>query len=422
MALTPAAVQQKLLDIIKKGTEPFRNKLDTRVALLDFSYSALKISDPKLTQQDYDSLLLEIQSSSTFSNSVSVANSISVAKDPSTRTGYVVFITDPKYGTYLLAKDTGKIQRALAGILKSINHPTVLTQVKDGVIQTNIAHIASPLLDATVTPLAAMITELIKRVPIATGNVLMQQMFKLQLAHNFENSYQFQRDGFDLNSFNKVLGKATILLTAQSFTVNNKLATSVEKTVSYELNKFISSPEFVEHLLVTRGSKTIQQEIYESLMAVITGKPYKSPHTRKKPTVSKDSIQDKGTLGTYKPPKVPSIRNTSGHFYSLASLQQLINSSLQDVISANMGNGGSKSILNYRTGRFAASAKVERLSQSKDGMISAFYSYMKAPYQTFEPGYAQGSPKTRDPKLLIAKSIRDIAATKISNRMRAVLI
>ena len=106
--------------------------------------------------------------------------------------------------------------------------------------------------------------------------------------------------------------------------------------------------------------------------------------------------------------------------YSLASLQALINDSLQNVISANMGSGTSAGILNYQTGRFAASAKVERMSQSREGMITAFYSYMKNPYQTFEPWYAQGSPKTRDPKLLIAKSIREIAATKVGNRLRAV--
>lgn len=107
---------------------------------------------------------------------------------------------------------------------------------------------------------------------------------------------------------------------------------------------------------------------------------------------------------------------------NLTGLQNLINSQLQDVISANMGDGGSRNILNYRTGRFAASAAVERMSESRAGMITAFYQYQKNPYQTFELGYKQGSPKSRDPKLLIAKSIREIAATKVGNRLRAVLV
>ena len=110
----------------------------------------------------------------------------------------------------------------------------------------------------------------------------------------------------------------------------------------------------------------------------------------------------------------------------MANLQMLLNTHLQDVISANMGDepypGGQRRILNYRTGRFASSAKVERLSMSRDGMVTAFYTYMKNPYQTFEPGFAQGSPKSRDPKLLIAKSIREIAATALYNRLRAVAV
>ena len=85
-----------------------------------------------------------------------------------------------------------------------------------------------------------------------------------------------------------------------------------------------------------------------------------------------------------------------------------------------MGSGTEKRILNYRTGRFAGSAKVESMSQSRQGMITAFYSYMKNPYQTFEPGFRQGSPKTRDPKLLISQSIREIAATRVGNQLRAV--
>lgn len=107
---------------------------------------------------------------------------------------------------------------------------------------------------------------------------------------------------------------------------------------------------------------------------------------------------------------------------NLVSLQLLLNTHLQDVISANMGNGNDRKVLNYRTGRFAASAKVERLSESRDGMISAFYNYMRNPYGTFSEGGRQQYPKSRDPKALIGKSIKEIAATQVGNRMRAVLV
>ena len=104
----------------------------------------------------------------------------------------------------------------------------------------------------------------------------------------------------------------------------------------------------------------------------------------------------------------------------LLNLQQIINIQLQDVISANMGDGRSRNVLNYRTGRLAGSARVESMSKSRQGMITAFYSYMKNPYATFSDGGKQSLPKSRDPKLLISTSIREIAQQIVSNKLRAV--
>jgi hypothetical protein len=112
----------------------------------------------------------------------------------------------------------------------------------------------------------------------------------------------------------------------------------------------------------------------------------------------------------------------AGLSYNLTSLQNLINRQLQDVVSANMGDGNSRNVLNYRTGRLASSAKVEYMSESRAGMITAFYSYMKNPYATFSDGGKQQNPKSRDPKLLISKSIREIAQQQVGNRLRAVNI
>jgi hypothetical protein len=87
-----------------------------------------------------------------------------------------------------------------------------------------------------------------------------------------------------------------------------------------------------------------------------------------------------------------------------------------------MGNGTSKNVLNYRTGRFAASAQVERMSYSKEGTITAFYNYMKDPYATFSAGGKQSNPTSRDPKLLISRSIREIAQQVVANKLRAVSV
>ena len=105
---------------------------------------------------------------------------------------------------------------------------------------------------------------------------------------------------------------------------------------------------------------------------------------------------------------------------SVTNLLALLNSSLTQKIKENMGDGSRRDILNLRTGRFAESVKVERVSESRQGMITAFYSYMKNPYATFSDGGAQSSPRSRDPKLLISKSIREIAQQQVANRLRAV--
>lgn len=195
-------------------------------------------------------------------------------------------------------------------------------------------------------------------------------------------------------------------------------------------------------LINTKGSPSLKESIGQNIASLIeTGtvlKPIVTRVTKKSPLSSKkDNVSTENSnilkkvasaikQAANKVSKTNKIKIQTqvlnSNLVSLVSLQNLINQHLQSVISANMGDGSSRNILNYRTGRFAASATVERMSQSRAGMITAFYNYMRNPYQTFEPGYRQGSPKSRDPKLLISQSIREIAATRVGNRLRAVLV
>jgi hypothetical protein len=120
--------------------------------------------------------------------------------------------------------------------------------------------------------------------------------------------------------------------------------------------------------------------------------------------------------------KTGSVQKTTKATSNLVQLQNLINASLIERVKANMGTGNRRDVLNLRTGRFAESVKIERMSESREGMITAFYSYMKNPYATFSQGGRQESPRSRDPKLLIAKSIREIAAQQVANRLRSVSV
>jgi hypothetical protein len=119
-----------------------------------------------------------------------------------------------------------------------------------------------------------------------------------------------------------------------------------------------------------------------------TGKKGKSPSTVK---VAGLSSLRKGE----KPKKSP---------YSIASYIGIFNQQLPGAVARNMISPA----LQYQSGRFAASTRVTEITQTAQGFPSIGYTYMRYPYETFEPGNAQGSVE-RDPRKLIDKSIREIA-------------
>jgi len=214
--------------------------------------------------------------------------------------------------------------------------------------------------------------------------------------------------------------------------VQNVFNTTREKLKENFLKRIVSGKGLDYLVSALRFSPTLQESITLQVMAGLKGEKdtkflstanakqkgkssgFSSIQKDVQKAIKKISNSDSSNKPTTKKRKVTPKTD------SLLDLQTLINTHLQSAISANMGEGTSRNVLNYRTGRFAASASVTKLSKSREGMITAFYEYMKNPYQTFEPGYRQGSPKTRDPKLLIAASIREIAATKVANKLRAV--
>ena len=80
-----------------------------------------------------------------------------------------------------------------------------------------------------------------------------------------------------------------------------------------------------------------------------------------------------------------------------------------------MKNMGAPALTN-QTGTFASSVRVNDIIMTPQGFPSVGYTYQKNPYQTFEPGYRQGTPEY-DPRALIDKSIREIASTMALGRL-----
>ena len=106
---------------------------------------------------------------------------------------------------------------------------------------------------------------------------------------------------------------------------------------------------------------------------------------------------------------MPKVRDTG---FSQAKLYALLNTKINATVAKNMEDPA----LNYQSGVFAGSVKITDVNTTKGGMPSVGYTYQLYPYQTFEPGYAQGDVD-RDPRKLIDKSIREIAAQMVTGRL-----
>lgn len=250
----------------------------------------------------------------------------------------------------------------------------------------------------------------------------LQELYTVQanLGYTFHNTSSEERQGRA-----NLVGQGYINLIIQPEEVNRKFSSSEIKIYNHFLLDVAKEldPAYIP------GSNTIvddaKQNVIDRVLSALHGKKIKTvkPHAKVEGKVVLPAVKPKVSVDIPKipAPKTP-IRTTKGQFTSLVSIQNLLNNDLASQIQKNMGTGARRDILNYQTGRFAESAKVERMSQSREGMITAFYSYMRNPYATFSFGGNQSIPATRDPKLLISRSIREIGATMVANRMRAVLV
>ena len=133
---------------------------------------------------------------------------------------------------------------------------------------------------------------------------------------------------------------------------------------------------------------------------------HKTKHSK---STSKKSIKPKDVIvaaaARAKTRKITATRKAAGS-PAAQPLQMLvmINAQLPKQVEKNMQDPA----LKYQTGRFARSVQATEVTKTPKGFPSIGYTYQKSPYQTFEPGYKQGSVE-RDPRRLIDKSIRELA-------------
>lgn len=165
--------------------------------------------------------------------------------------------------------------------------------------------------------------------------------------------------------------------------IGSKLVRHVEKRFNKNITNIVYEPlnldtSTVISELTIEGSKSIKNKVAPSAKQI---------KSRARKNVAKEVKQ------------APIKQNWS-------SLIAIINKKLPEQVANNMGAPG----LVYRTGRFANSAEVVNIEQTKDGYPSVVFNYQRDPYNVFDRslGRSPWNTPARDPRALVDKSVREI--------------
>jgi hypothetical protein len=435
-------------EINKILSTDYRKVLDKRITILDLSYDALKVNVYRNTKAHLDAY------NSAYAALVEVLNEKATRQYKSLDElpdGYFnkanapfVYINGGDDHRFLVANNFGnirtfvteKISRDPRLLRTSFGQSTIYDQLKDSKgrltgdtkkrtrTKVDIGHIATESEQNLVSPLEMKISDILALGERTANPVIVkeaQRALSDLYAIQAEASYSFKNTTPEaVNTARSKLGEFYVVVTLHREKLNARFS-DAERDIFNKLKANLALKLSKLPFDQIQGSNTIIEDLAEQYANILAGKGKKlRAHTTHKST-KKHKVKGKTTVGSEsisikKPP------TTAPQNIDLLGLQNLINYHLQDIISANMGDGNRHDILNFRTGRFAASVKVEKLTMSRSGMITAFYSYMKNPYATFSEGGRQSRPRTRDPKLLISQSIREIAAQKVAEKLRAVSV
>lgn len=407
-----SSIWEDIQKIVVDLTKPYLSEASNKVYCIDVSLrpSAAVAIDTATRSELHNVLRASLPTVS------SLESAVSLSRDSSSSNRYF-FVSDPKLGQFVVGPEYHSLRQRVISAAKQFSSPN--TYIEPSSLSST---------DSSSAPLESKLVQLAKLLgdtPIYSS-IVANVASKLSSEHSVSTTYQYNRPDFDLDGFKGALGKGTVLVTLQGPQRSTKML-ELSSKVSSELKTYFTSDTFKHKLLTQKGSNSILEDTKDALVAAISGKPLPagSKHAKKPTTTRRQGVLGNpiNTIKVFTNAKGASILRTEmGYSYGLSSLLQFLNDHLHNTVSANMGNGTRRDILNYRTGRFATSTHVDRLTISKQGMITAFYSYMKSPYATFSAGGKQEYPKSRDPKLLIARSIREIAAEKVTNRLRAVVV
>lgn len=216
------------------------------------------------------------------------------------------------------------------------------------------------------------------------------------------------------------------IISFQSGELNQGLDAAEEQAIVKEFREF--AKDFTKNAANYKGSSSLKDKVEKVVIDKASPKIKKSKNVKLKVTPknktkltskhnSKKSKKVGGPPGSYLQDSKRLRNPKTGRFISKKQAEtpinivNMLNAALPETVARNMIFPA----LRYRTGRFANSVRVIDAKRPPKGPLNIGYTYQKFPYQTFEPGYAQGTPE-RDPRTLIDKSIREIAASFIQER------
>lgn len=263
---------------------------------------------------------------------------------------------------------------------------------------------------------------------------------------NFEDNLNLYIKELDINDEDKAYLEARVKSLVVDYktmvTRTGKLKASFFSTITFQssddnahdrrlevllvktVRKFIIR-DYPQILIESQGSGSIRDKIEARIVEDLTKKVSKNARVKVK---TKSGLKNKGkpSAGTAsskdkaKAAKVSQVRrghgkgrqarvakSQTGIAQQPLALIGMLNKELPAVVRKNMQFPA----LENRTGRFAQSVKVTDITQTPQGYPSIGYTYQKNPYEIFEDGggTAPWSNGQRDPRVLIDRSIREIA-------------
>lgn len=190
-----------------------------------------------------------------------------------------------------------------------------------------------------------------------------------------------------------------------------------------EAELFKAFERAIKDITTDENSLSLSEQVASVIFHNTAGKPQKNKKTtgrKNKKEKSKNTGQANKTFKRQTAVKVnkgtgltasalkPKVRKAKSSGSTLFGLVALLNQQLPNTVRKNMGPPGLESV----TGRFANSVRVTDITKTAKGYPSIGYTYRKDPYQVFEVGMGRApwASTERDPKKLIDRSIREIAA------------